>query len=377
MEQCCAGIDVSKAGLEVMVREDGEERQAFHVSNTDSGCRSLTKQLSKYRVGMVAMEATGGYERRAWKHLAEVGFPVAVMNPQRAKAFAQFKGRLSKTDKVDAALLALIAEQARLTPSMLPDPVQEAFSALVTRRNQVIGMLTMEKNRSGQAAEAVEGLVAQHINVLTAERKHLDREIEKAVQLNPQWAEKSRLLQSVKGIGPVTSAAILAYLPEAGALSHKKLAALVGVAPFASDSGTRSGKRFIRGGRGVVRRALYMAALSAKSSNPEVRSLYVRLLARGKVKKVALVACMHKLLRIINAMLRTGQSWDPDWRGAPVLSSKPREIDSSAQLVLTTDQSNHADGSSSRGDGAAVRPRQLIPVDLAPAILRPEFDLTS
>ena len=315
MEQSYVGIDVCKKRLEVVVRGGDIATPSFHVANTEGGCKSLVDKLTGYSVAMVALEATGGYELKAWERLAEAGIPVTVLNPLRARAFAHFKGTLSKTDKVDAAILAEIAEQGRLNPTSPPDKHLQRLTALMIRREQVVGMLTMEKNRSGHGMDVTEPWIQRHIEVLTAERRQLDREIEAVVRANPAWQENDRLLRSIKGIGPVTSAAIIAYLPEIGTLPHKKLAALVGVAPFAADSGNRSGVRFIRGGRGRVRHAFYMAALSACRAEGPVKSFYRRLLDTGKKpKKVAQVACMHKLLRIANAVVRDGQLWDPDWR---------------------------------------------------------------
>ncbi len=195
-----------------------------------------------------------------------------------------------------------------------PDVHLERLTALMTRREQVVGMLTMEKNRLGQGMEATEPWIKKNVAALSVQLKQLDGEIAATVKGNPAWHENDRLLQSVKGIGPVTSAAILAYLPEIGRISHKKLAALVGVAPFAADSGSRSGVRFIRGGRANVRHALYMAAISACRAEGPVKSFYLRLLQHGKPQKVAIVAGLHKLLRMANAVVRKRQMWDPNWR---------------------------------------------------------------
>ena len=228
MEQSFVGIDVCKERLEVAVRGSTMAKPAFHVSNTDGGCKSLVAKLVKHEVAKVVLEATGGYERKVRGHLGEAGIPVTVLNPQRARAFAQFKGKLSKTDKVDAATLAEIAERGELDPTPPPDVHLERLTALVTRREQVVGMLTMEKNRLGRGSEATEPWIKQNVAALTDQLKRLNGEIAATVKGNPAWHENDRLLQSVKGIGPVTSAAILAHLPEIGKISHKKLAALVG-----------------------------------------------------------------------------------------------------------------------------------------------------
>jgi len=314
VEQSFVGIDVCKERLEVAVRGSTMAKPAFHVSNTDGGCKSLVAKLLKHEVAKVVLEATGGYERKIRGHLGEASIPVTVLNPQRARAFAQFKGKLSKTDKVDAATLAEIAERGELDPTPPPDTHLERLTALVTRREQVVGMLTMEKNRLGRGSDATKPWIKQSIATLTDQLKRLNGEIAATVKGNPEWHENDRLLQSVKGIGPITSAAILAHLPEIGNISHKKLAALVGVAPFAADSGSRSGLRFIRGGRANVRHALYMAAISACRAEGPVRSFYLRLLQQGKPRKVAIVAGLHKLLRMANAVVRKRQKWDPNWR---------------------------------------------------------------
>ncbi len=314
MEQSFVGIDICKERLEVAVRGSRMAKPAFHVSNTDGGCKSLVAKLVRHEVAKVVLEATGGYERKVRGYLGEAGIPVTVLNPQRARAFAQFKGKLSKTDKVDAATLAEIAERGELDPTPPPDVHLERLTALVTRREQVVGMLTMEKNRLGRGSEATKPWIKQNVAALSDQLKQLNGEITATVKGNPAWHENDRLLQSVKGIGPVTSAAILAHLPEIGKISHKKLAALVGVAPFAADSGSRSGVRFIRGGRANVRHALYMAAISACRAEGPVKSFYLRLLQHGKPQKVAIVASLHKLLRMANAVVRKRQMWDPNWR---------------------------------------------------------------
>jgi transposase len=265
-------------------------------------------------VAKVVLEATGGYERTVRGYLGEAGIPVTVLNPQRARAFAEFKGKLSKTDTVDAATLAEIAERGDLDPTPPPDKHLERLTALVTRREQVVGMLTMEKNRWRRRSDVTKPWIQQTIATLTDQLTRLNGEIAATVKGNPAWHENDRLLRSVKGIGPVTSAAVLAHLPEIGTISNKKVAALVGVAPFAADSGSRSGVRFIRGGRANIRRALYMAAISACRAQGPVRSFYLRLLDKGKPRKVAIVAGLHKMLRMANAVIRKQQMWDPDWR---------------------------------------------------------------
>lgn len=307
------GVDVSKHSLEVVVRADGRVERSYRVANTATDCRTFAKELSRSSMKAVVFEATGGYERTLRSALGQAGVPATMLNPRQARAFAEYKGKLSKTDKVDANTLALLAEEGRPTPTPPPDPESETLKALVTRRLQVVDMLTMEKNRCDLAPAVVEPMIKRNIKSLERGRVRLDCLIQQAVQQDTVLRERDRLLQSIKGIGPATSLTILALLPEAGFLPAKKLAALVGVAPYAADSGTLHGKRFIRGGRGAVRHALYMAALTGSRCNPQLRAFYQRLLSSGKPKKLALVAVMNKLLAIANAVLRRGLAWDPAW----------------------------------------------------------------
>lgn len=306
------GVDISKDNLEIVVREDGQLERS-RSPNTTAGCKAFAKRLARLSARSIVYEATGGYERALRAALGQAGVEATMINPRQAKAFAQYKGFHSKTDKVDAATLALLAEEGNLPPTPAPDPRSEDFKALVTRRQQVVDMLVMEKNRRDLAPAVVKSSVEKSIRRLAKERDGLDKLTDQTIQEDPILRERDHLLQSIKGVGPATSRTILALLPEAGVVSSKKLAALVGVAPFAADSGTMRGKRFIRGGRGPVRRALYMAALTGSRSNPQLKVFYQRLHAQGKRKKVALVAVMRKLLGIINAVLARGLAWNPNW----------------------------------------------------------------
>jgi transposase len=312
----------------VAVRADGQIERS-QVPNTAAGCKAFAKQLSRSSAKAVVFEATGGYERVLRAALGQAGVEAAMINPRQAKAFAEYKGRLSKTDKVDADTLALLAEEGKPDPTPAPDPHSEDFKALAVRRQQVVEMLTMEKNRCHLAPAVVKTAIERNIKRLDDDRVRLDLLIQQTIGQDPILRERDRLLQSIKGVGPATSLAILALLPEAGSLSTKKLAALVGVAPYAADSGTMHGKRVIRGGRGPVRHALYMAALSGSQSNPQLKAFYQRLHSNGKPKKLALVAVIHKLLGIVNAVLSRGLAWDPNWirhmQSAPGIS--PREWD--------------------------------------------------
>jgi transposase len=301
------GIDVAKRTLEVAVRPSGEHWQ---VSNDASGIEDLIERIRRMDVGLVVLEATGGYERAAAAGLAGAQLPVAVVNARQVRDFAKATGRLAKTDRIDAEVLAHFAEAVQLEPRPVPAEEAAALTALVERRHQLIVILTAEKTRRQQAATAVvRSRIGVHITWLQAELEEVDRGLGEAIQASPVWRERDALLQSVPGIGPAVSRTLLSELPELGTLSRQRVAALVGVAPLNRDSGTMRGKRTIWGGRARVRSTLYMAALVATRFNPVIRAHYERLLARGKAKKVALVACMHKLLTILNAMLRHQTAW--------------------------------------------------------------------
>lgn len=302
------GIDVAKAYLDVAVRPDGT---SVRVENTRTGITALVRQVRPYAPTLIVIEATGGYERAVVQALAKAGMPVAVVNPRQVRDFAKSVGRLAKTDTLDAAVLAHFAEAT--TPEARPPLSEEAdaLQDLVTRREQISGMLVAEKNRLKMARKATRAGIKRHIRWLEGELEAVAQEIERAIAENEEWTAQDTQLQQVTGIGPVVAATLVAHLPELGQLNRKQIAALVGVAPLNRDSGTMRGKRTIWGGRTEVRRVLYMAAVSAARYNPLIRPMYQRLLARGKTKMVALVACMRKLLTILNAMCATGEAWDP------------------------------------------------------------------
>ena len=256
------------------------------------------------------LEATGGYEALVALALAQADIPVAVVNPRQVRDFARATGELAKTDKIDALLLALFSERVQLEVRVLPDSVTRAFDALLTRRRQLVAMLSQEKNRLALvASRELRSGITKHVHWLERELKNVDTHINEAVRQSPVWRAKDDLLQSAPGVGRVLSYTLLAELPELGRLDRKQIAALVGVAPHACDSGKMRGKRIVWGGRRVIRDVLYMAALVAAFHNPVIRALYQRLLAAGKKPKVALVACMRKLLIILNAMVRSGSRW--------------------------------------------------------------------
>ncbi len=258
------------------------------------------------------LEATGGYEAALVAALAAAGLPVVVANPRQVRDFARATGQLAKTDALDAQILALFAERVRPTPRPLPDESVRALDALITRRRQLLGMLTAERNRLLIAPPAVRRDVQQHIRFLERRIREADDDLHTAVKASPAWRVRDDLLQSVPGVGRVVSFTLLAELPELGRLSRKEIAALVGVAPLACDSGTLRGKRLVYGGRAPVRAVLYMAALVASRRNPVIRAFYERLRAAGKPAKVALTACMRKLLTILNAMARSGTPWQAE-----------------------------------------------------------------
>jgi transposase len=300
------GIDVAKAQLEFACRPSGETGS---VANDDAGIRTLVTRCQGLAPTLIVLEATGGYEAAIVAALATAWLPVVVANPRQVRDFAKATGQLAKTDALDAQLLALFAERVRPTPRPLPDDTVQALDARLTRRRQLLGMLTAERNRLLIAAPTVRRDLQQHIRFLERRVREADDDLHAAIKASPAWRVKDDLFQSVPGVGRVVSLTLLAELPELGRLSHKEIAALVGVAPLNRDSGTLRGKRLVYGGRAPVRAALYMAALVASRCNPVIRAFYVRLRAVGKPAKVALTACMRKLLTILNAMARSGTPW--------------------------------------------------------------------
>ena len=300
------GIDVAQAELVVAVRPT---RDAWTVPNNEGGVADVVRRLRPLRPALVVLEATGGYERLVVATLAAAGFPLVVANPRQVRDFARATGELAKTDRVDAQMLALFGERLHPEPRPLPDAATEALAAVLTRRRQLGDMLTAERNRLAHASETVRGDLREHIRWLERRLSDLDRDLDQMIHASAVWCAKDNLLQSAPGVGPVVSRTLLGALPELGQLTHNQIAALAGVAPFARDSGTWRGQRHVRGGRAPVRRALYLAALVATRHNPIIKDFYQRLLAVGKPKKVALTACMRKLLTILNAMVRSNTVW--------------------------------------------------------------------
>jgi transposase len=301
------GIDVSKARLDVGF---SDERPGFGVDNNPTGQAQIVEALKEVGPSRIVLEATGGYERTLVAELAAAGLPVVVVNPRQVRDFAKATGRLAKTDAIDAKVLALFAVAVQPPLRPLNDQETQVFVELLTRRRQLIQMRVAESNRLAQARDrrvrkSIEGV----IKLLDRQTAAIDDEIDHHIQNSPIWKEKQELLLAVKGIGPTTARTLLAELPELGKASRQEIAALVGLAPFNRDSGKVRGRRTIAGGRASVRSVLYMATLTATQCNPVIRKHYQHLLAAGKRKKVALVACMRKLLTILNAILREKKIW--------------------------------------------------------------------
>ena len=299
------GIDVAKEHLDLAVHAG----RHWRVPNDETGITGLVAQLRQMTPTLVVLEATGGYERAVTAALADAGIPIAVVNPRQIRDFAKATGQLAKTDELDAKVIARFAATLQPAPRELADAQAEDLRHLLTRRRQVVGMLTAEKNRLKQASRTVRERIKEHIAFLEEELDQSNRDLDALLQQSPIWRERENLLRSVPGMGPVASATVIAALPELGQLSRKEIAKLAGIAPLNRESGRYRGHRMVWGGRAEVRRALYMATLVATRYNPVIRAMYERLLAAGKPKKVALVACMRKLLTILNAILKHQTPW--------------------------------------------------------------------
>lgn len=302
------GIDVAKAWLDVASTNEG---RPWRAANDAEGIAALVADLTARTPRLVVLEATGGHERAVTAALAVAGIPVAVVNPRQVRDFAKATGQLAKSDALDARVLARFAQRVQPPVRPLPDETAQDLAALLARRRQLIEMRTAEQNRRPGLAPRLRPALDAHLVWLSQQLAELDRELDRTLRASPVWREKEALLRSIPGVGPVVARTLLGELPELGTCDRREVAALAGVAPLNADSGTRRGKRCTWGGRGTVRAALYMAAIAASRHNPAIRPYYRRLRDQGKPVKVALVACMRKLLTIANAILRDGVPWSP------------------------------------------------------------------
>jgi transposase len=305
------GIDVSKDTLDVAISSPVTQQKGWRVTNDQQGIDSLSNQLIPLSPVLIVLEATGGYEAAVAASLAAASLPVTVVNPRHIRDFAKASGILAKTDVIDARIIALFAERMRPEVRPLKDQQLSELEALVTRRRQMVEMVTAEKNRLGNAPKEMAEEIGRHIKWLQKGINKLQKRIAELIKQSPTCRMKDHALREVKGVGPILSSTLLAELPELGKVNGKKIAALVGVAPFNRDSGKFKGKRCIWGGRGQVRSTLYMGTLSALKFNPVIKQFYERLLNAGKPFKVAITACMRKLLVILNAITReTIKKWE-------------------------------------------------------------------
>ena len=307
--KCFVGIDVSKHSLDVA---DTAGRVLETFDNTPAGCARLLKKLPDVQTSLVVLEATGGFERRVVMELVQAGYLVAVVNPRQVRDFAKAIGVLAKTDRIDASVIALFGEKVRPRTFAQLHEKQAQLDELTTRRRQLIDLRTAERNRHQTSSlKAVRRSLDKVLRCLENQVDDIEEEIRKLVESDDEWRNKSQLLQSVPGVGEITAVSLIAEVPELGRINREEIASLVGVAPFNRDSGLHKGRRTIFGGRRGARTALYMAALSAKRCNPVIRTFAERLKLEGKSAKVILVACMRKLLTILNVMIKTNSPWNP------------------------------------------------------------------
>jgi transposase len=308
------GIDVSKAQLDTAFGAEGE---VVAFGNDASGISQLLERLKAARPSLVVMEASGGYETAAATAIAAAGWHLAVVNPRQVRDFARATGRLAKSDQIDAAILSAFGKAIEPQVTRLPDEEAQALQALLLRRQQLVAMRAQEHQRLEHAQALMRKNIKKHIDWLDQQIGKLDVDLTAGLRKSPVWRAKDELLRSFKGVGPITSGTLMVALPELGHLDRRKIAALVGLAPFNRDSGKMRGRRSIYGGRARIRTLLYMAATAAIRTNPVIRAFYERLKSRGKPHKVAIVACMRKMLTILNAMVRESTPWTPEIK--PVL----------------------------------------------------------
>jgi len=302
------GIDVCQKYLDVYVRPLSK---LYQVTNNEKGIEQLVQILREIKPELIVLEATGGMEIKAAIQLTQAGLAVAVINPRQARDFAKATGQLAKTDAIDAQMLAHFADAIRPEVREMSDESSRQLEELVQRRRQLSDMITAEKNRLRDKTTSVQSDINEHIEWLEKRLKDIESQIHEAIAMDENWQQKMNLLTTVPGVGKVVAITLIASLPELGELSHKSISYLVGLAPLNRDSGKFHGKRRIWGGRAKVRSVLYMAALVAMRFNPVIKDFYERLLQKGKLKKVALTACMHKLLIFLNAMMKNNQAWQP------------------------------------------------------------------
>lgn len=307
MQRIVIGIDISKNRLDLATLPSSK---SMSFDNSEVGCKDLIDAIKPLMPDLIVLEATGGFEHLVAGALVEEGFDVAIVNPRQVRDFAKATGKLAKTDKLDAFVIAQFALMVQPEPRAMKDEQSQKLTALVIRRRQLLDMLTAEKNRLGISHISVHNDIRKTITWLESRLKEIDKDLGQLIKKDVNWQRKSEILTSCKGVGTVTAVTMLSMLPELGTLNRRKISALVGVSPYNRDSGKTKGKRFIFGGRAAVRAVLYMAALSATRWNPVINQFYNRLIAAGKASKVALTACMRRLLTILNAMVRTGQTWD-------------------------------------------------------------------
>ena len=307
-EAIFVGIDVSKERLDIAT----SAQEQWICANQEGDFSALIERLQKLRVQLIVLEASGGYEGPVAASLSAAGLPVVIINPRQVRDFAKASGVLAKTDQIDARVLAQFAERIRPELRALKDEQTVALTALLQRRQQILSMLVAERQRLATAPVNVRGDIREHIHFLVRRLKDVNGLLDEAIRKSPVWREREQLFTAVKGVGPQTFRSLCALLPELGRLNRKKIAALTGLAPYNWDSGTQRGARRCWGGRADLRAVLYLAGLSAARFNPAIRTFYHRLLAAGKAKKVAIVACTRKLLGILNAMARDGSAWNPN-----------------------------------------------------------------
>ena len=300
------GIDVSQDRLDIATFPEVFGKSFDY---TETAVEKIVEQLKEWNPTLIVLEATGGLEIRIAASLANASLPVAVVNPRQVRDFAKATGALAKTDAIDARILARFAEAVKPTVRPLANACEQELKALLSRRRQLIDMITIERNRLPRTIEHVKADIQEHLKWMESRLKDLDNEMKKLIESSPVWREKEDLLRSSKGVGPILARTLLINLPELGQLNRKQIASLVGVAPLNRDSGTMRGKRTIWGGRANVRTTLYMATLASVRSNPQIKIFYARLITNGKTKKVALVACMRKQLTILNAMVKNNTMW--------------------------------------------------------------------